>query len=118
MRWLGGKAAVFVLSFDVDPESPNPRAGLRHAENAMAMTHQAYGPLVGVPRLLRLLDDCALKATFFIPGLTVDRYPETVERSAAAGHDIGHHSYNHVSPVNLSEAEERVRRTTPARATA
>ncbi len=105
--WLGGKAAVFVLSFDVDAESPILAHGLRHAENAMAMTHQAYGPLVGVPRLLRLLEEYSLAATFFVPGLTVDRYPETVERIAAAGHEIGHHSYNHVSPVNLSEAEER-----------
>lgn len=107
MEWLGGKAAVFVLSFDVDAESPILAQGRRYAENAMVMTHQAYGPLVGVPRLLALLDDYDLKATFFVPGLTADRYPETVERIAAAGHEVGHHSYSHVSPVHLSESEER-----------
>ena len=107
MRWLGGKAAVFVLSFDVDAESPILAQGLRHAENAMAMTHQAYGPLVGVPRLLRLLVEYDLRATFFIPGLTADRYPGTVAEIVEAGHEVAHHSYNHVSPVNLSEAEER-----------
>jgi len=71
------------------------------------MTHQAYGPLVGVPRLLDLLDEYGLPATFFVPGLTADRYPETVEQIAVAGHEIGHHSYSHRSAVDLSEAEER-----------
>ena len=61
----------------------------------MVMTHQAYGPLVGVPRLLELLDDFGLKATFFVPGLTADRYPQTVERIVAAGHEVDHHSYSH-----------------------
>ncbi len=73
----------------------------------MAMTHQAFGPLVGVPRLLELLADYDLEATFFVPGLTAERYPETVERILAGGHEVGHHSYSHRSPVDLSEDGER-----------
>jgi Polysaccharide deacetylase/Permease for cytosine/purines, uracil, thiamine, allantoin len=107
MTWLGESAALAVLSFDVDAESAILAQGRRYADHAMVMTHQAYGPLVGVPRLLRLLDDVAIKATFFVPGLTADRYPETVERIAAAGHEIGHHSYSHRSPVDLGEVGER-----------
>jgi peptidoglycan/xylan/chitin deacetylase (PgdA/CDA1 family) len=87
MSWLGESAAVAVLSFDVDAESPILAQGRRYADHAMVMTHQAYGPQVGVPRLLELLDDFGLKATFFVPGLTADRYPQTVERIAAAGHE-------------------------------
>jgi peptidoglycan-N-acetylglucosamine deacetylase len=107
MSWHNGKAAVAVLSFDVDAESAILAAGRRYAEHAMVMTHQAFGPLVGVPRLLDLLADYSLPATFFVPGLTAERYPQTVERIAAAGHEIGHHSYSHRSAVDLSEAEER-----------
>jgi peptidoglycan-N-acetylglucosamine deacetylase len=107
MSWLGASAAVAVLSFDVDAESPILAQGRRYADHAMVMTHQAYGPQVGVPRLLALLDDFGLKATFFVPGLTADRYPQTVERIAAAGHEVGHHSYSHRSPVDLGEAGER-----------
>ena len=105
--WLNGKAALAVLSFDVDAESPILAAGRRYADHAMAMTHQAFGPLVGVPRLLALLAEYELPATFFVPGLTAERYPETVRRIAEAGHEIGHHSYSHRSPVDLSESEER-----------
>jgi peptidoglycan-N-acetylglucosamine deacetylase len=107
MSWLGGSAAVAVLSFDVDAESAILAAGRRYADHAMVMTHQAYGPLVGVPRILALLDDFGLKATFFVPGLTADRYPQTVEQIVAAGHEVGHHSYSHRSPVDLGAAGER-----------
>jgi peptidoglycan-N-acetylglucosamine deacetylase len=107
MSWHNGKAAVGVLSFDVDAESPILAAGREYADHAMVMTHQAFGPLVGVPRLLELLADLSVPATFFVPGLTADRYPATVERIAEAGHEIGHHSYSHRSPVDMSEAEER-----------
>ena len=105
--WRGGKAAVAVLSFDVDAESPILARGRRYADHAMVMTHQAYGPRVGVPRLLDLLREFGLRATFFVPGLTAERYPQTVELIAAAGHEIGHHSYSHRSPVDLGEAGER-----------
>ena len=107
MSWLGDSAAVAVLSFDVDAESPILAQGRRYADHAMVMTHQAYGPLVGVPRLLQLLDDFDLKATFFVPGLTADRYPHTVEQIVAGGHEVGHHSYSHISPVDLGAAGER-----------
>jgi len=96
-----------VLSFDVDAESAILADGGRHAANAMVMTHQAYGPRVGVPRILALLADYDLPATFFVPGLTAERYPETVEQILAAGHEVGHHSYSHRNPVALGPDWER-----------
>jgi peptidoglycan/xylan/chitin deacetylase (PgdA/CDA1 family) len=107
VSWLAGRRAVAVLSFDVDAESPILAQGRRYARHAMVMTHQAYGPLVGVPRLLELLSDYELTATFFVPGLTAERYPETVQRIVEGGHEVGHHSYSHRSPVDLSPADER-----------
>ncbi len=96
-----------VLSFDVDAETPILVEGRRHADNAGVMSHQAYGPLVGVPRLLDLLREYRLPATFFVPGLTAERYPDAVEQILAAGHEIGHHSYAHFSPIDQDEAAER-----------
>jgi peptidoglycan-N-acetylglucosamine deacetylase len=107
LNWLAEGRAVAVLSFDVDAESPILARGRRYADHAMVMTHQAYGPLVGVPRLLELLGEYALPATFFVPGLTAERYPEVVTRIVEAGHEVGHHSYSHRSPADLSEPEER-----------
>ena len=96
-----------ILSFDVDAETPILVEGRRYADNAGVMSHQAYGPLVGVPRILELLADYGLPATFFVPGLTADRYPQTVERILEAGHEVGHHSYAHFSPIDQDEAAER-----------
>ena len=107
MSWLNEKRAVAVLSFDVDAESPILAQGRRYARHAMVMTHQAFGPLVGVPRLLALLAEYRLTATFFVPGLTAERYPRTVESILESGHEVGHHSYSHRSPVDLSAAGER-----------
>ena len=72
-----------VLSFDVDAESAILAVGRRYADHAMAMTHQAFGPRVGVPRILALLAEYELPATFFIPGLTAERYPQTAVRRVA-----------------------------------
>ena len=96
-----------ILSFDVDAETPVLVEGRRHADNAGVMSHQAYGPLVGVPRILDLLAEYSLPATFFVPGLTAERYPQAVERILEAGHEVGHHSYAHFSPVDQDEAAER-----------
>lgn len=91
----------------MDAESPILAEGRRYAGHAMVMSHQAYGPRVGVPRILALLADYSLKGTFFVPGLTAERYPGLIERIVEAGHEIGHHSYSHRRPTSLTEAEER-----------
>ena len=55
-RWPDGIRAAACFSFDVDAESP---ILVDHPEAAGwldVMSHQAYGPRTGVPRLLRLLD--------------------------------------------------------------
>ncbi|HET7045940.1 MAG TPA: polysaccharide deacetylase [Gaiellaceae bacterium] len=98
---------IACLTFDVDAESPILVHGRGHAENLGVMSHQAFGPRVGVPRILDLLAAYELPATFFVPGLTADRHPAAVEAILAAGHEIGHHSYAHVAPVDQSEDEER-----------
>ncbi len=105
--WLGGSAALAALSFDVDAESPVLALDPGNAQLATLMSHQSYGPRVGVPRILELLADLSLPATFFVPGATAERYPWLLETILAAGHEVGHHSHSHRWPATLTEAEER-----------
>jgi peptidoglycan/xylan/chitin deacetylase (PgdA/CDA1 family) len=98
---------IACVTFDVDAESPILAAGLDHAENLGVMSHQAYGPRVGGPRILALLREYDLPATFFVPGLTADRWPDTVAKILEAGHEVAHHSYAHVAPIDQTEAQER-----------
>lgn len=95
------------LTFDVDAESPILAVDPRHAANLGVMTHQAFGPQVGVPRILELLREYELPATFFVPGMTADRWPDAVQKILEAGHEVAHHSYAHVAPVDQSDDEER-----------
>jgi peptidoglycan-N-acetylglucosamine deacetylase len=50
------------------------------------------------PRLLDVLRDLGVPATFFVIGERAARHPEIVRRMAAEGHAVGHHSYRHERP--------------------
>ena len=63
--------------------------------------------VVGAERLLTLLARRGIRSTWFIPGLTIDAYPDTCRAIHEAGHEIGHHGYDHVSPAGLTRDEER-----------
>lgn len=45
--------------------------------------------------LLRILEENDVKATFFLCGYWVEKYPEEVKKIAEAGHDLGNHSATH-----------------------
>jgi len=51
------------------------------------------GGAVATERLLEMLARWEIKSTWFIPGHTIDTYPDLVRRVADAGHEIGHHNY-------------------------
>ena len=73
------------------------------------MSHQAYGPRVGVPRILEILRRRDVRATFFVPGFTAERYPDAVRAIVENGHEVGHHGYLHESVTSLTaEREEAV----------
>lgn len=65
-----------------------------------------YGARVGVPRILTLLKERNLKATFFVPGHTAVSFPNSVEAILEAGHEIGHHSFSHIDPSLQTAVEE------------
>jgi peptidoglycan/xylan/chitin deacetylase (PgdA/CDA1 family) len=105
--WLGGAAAVAILAFDVDAEAPILAEGAEYAGDLSAMTHQAYGPRVGVPRLLELLARQELPGTFFVPGVTAERWPRTVAAILDAGHEVALHSHLHRRLPGMPEREQR-----------
>ena len=106
LRWPGGKSAAAAFTFDVDAESAVLWGNDAVAARMSVMSHQAYGPLVGLPRILELLDTHQIPATFFVPGHTAHRYPAAVRRIVEAGHEIAHHGYLHEQPTALSLAQE------------
>ena len=94
-RWPDGARAAACFTFDLDAESAILADHPEAAGWLDVMTHQAYGPRTGVPRLLRLLDRLAVRATFFVPGYSAERWPVVVRSIRDAGHEIAHHGYLH-----------------------
>jgi peptidoglycan/xylan/chitin deacetylase (PgdA/CDA1 family) len=105
--WPDGHRAALSLTFDVDAESAILAVDPAYAGRLSTMSHQRYGPRVGVPRILRMLERTGVRATFFVPGLTADLHPEMVEEVLAAGHELGHHGYSHVPYHRMSDDEQR-----------
>jgi peptidoglycan/xylan/chitin deacetylase (PgdA/CDA1 family) len=108
--WPKGVRAAACFTFDVDAESP---ILFDHPESAAwldVMSHQAYGPRTGGPRILRLLERQAIRATFFVPGYTAERWPDTIRAIRDAGHEIGHHGYLHEGARSAPDPETEERR--------
>ena len=105
--WPDGKQCAVAITFDVDGETiplvQDPEHGF---DRLTLISSSAYGPLVGVPRILDVLKSFDIKGSFFIPGFTAELHPDVVERIVTAGHEIGHHGYLHERPDTLSDAEE------------
>jgi len=97
---LGGAAcaASALLAYSVRGRSstllaPSVYRGSRD-RRAIALTFDD-GPSEGTNQLLETLDRLETPATFFVCGLNVKRLPGVVRATAAAGHEIGNHSYSH-----------------------
>jgi peptidoglycan/xylan/chitin deacetylase (PgdA/CDA1 family) len=71
------------------------------------LSNGAYAIREGLAPLLDLFDAHGVRSTFFLPGITADRYPDAVRQIAARGHEIASHTYSHMSAVGKPRAEEK-----------
>lgn len=105
--WRGGHQATAVVSVDLDAEAPILAMDPQVTRDLGVMSHQAYGPLVGVPRLLDLFERLQVPATFFVPGASAQRWPGPTADIIASGHEVAFHSHAHRPLVGLPEADQR-----------
>src|SRR5438477_8444936 len=61
---------------------------------------------VGSPRLLKLFERMGIKTTWFIPGHSIETFPEQMAAVARAGHEVGIHGYSHENPIAMTRAQE------------
>jgi cellulose synthase/poly-beta-1,6-N-acetylglucosamine synthase-like glycosyltransferase/peptidoglycan/xylan/chitin deacetylase (PgdA/CDA1 family)/spore germination protein YaaH len=67
------------------------------------------------PRILDVLKERKVKATFFVVGRQAERYPEILTRMVAESHLLGNHSFFHPNLGNLTEAHARLELTASTR---
>ena len=65
-----------------------------------------FGPRVGAPRLIALLKKYDVRSSWYVPGHTIETFPDAVRKVVDAGHEIAHHGWKHVPPATLSREEE------------
>src|SRR5579875_3590341 len=96
--WPAPFSAAMFLSFDVDAEAAWTSKDPLHAERLVTMSYGGYEARVGTPKLLELLHQLDLRATFFVTGWSVEAHPAMAESILRAGHEIAHHGYHHLLP--------------------
>lgn len=66
-----------------------------------------YGTHRGLLRVLETLKEYGIRATFFIPGMAAEDYPQEVREIAAQGHEVALHGYAHEDFAGLAAEEQR-----------
>jgi len=105
-EWPNGSRVAVALSFDMDAETGFLTDGNCSPQ---ALSRGEYGPRVGVPRILRLLEKHGIPATFFVPAISGQLHPEAVDAilSSEPQHEIGVHGWLHERISALNPQEER-----------
>jgi peptidoglycan/xylan/chitin deacetylase (PgdA/CDA1 family) len=113
VSWPGGSQLAVVLVFDFQGGEAVrlvPDGNIHHED----YTEAEYGPKIGIYRILRVLEEQGVPASFMTCGGIAERYPEAVKAIVSMGHEIGSHGYHHEVARNLSREEEKevIQRTT------
>jgi peptidoglycan/xylan/chitin deacetylase (PgdA/CDA1 family) len=67
----------------------------QRADKVVALTFDDGPSPIWTPQVLDELKKAEVKATFFMLGSHVERYPAIARRVLAEGHEIGNHTYDH-----------------------
>lgn len=110
-NWPQGIKMGVALTFDLDAETFWFSRTMDSKNNPNLMAEGAYGPNVGVPRILDMLDRQQLKATFFIPGWVIEQHTETCREIVRRGHEIGYHGYLHETTYFPEQDRELVEKS-------
>src|SRR5436309_5597955 len=105
-QWPNGARMAVALSFDIDNATVPLSRGQLGSED---LSRGMYGAIDGLPRILRLLDQHNVPASFFIPAVSSLLNPEMAPSILSRKrHEIGVHGWihEHLGALN-DEAEEQ-----------
>lgn len=111
--WPDDRRVAVTLTFDFqggEDVRPLEDGKVNHEK----YTQAEYGPNTAVYRILRILEEEAVEATFLTCGAIAERYPQAVSAIVAGGHEVAGHGYHHEVARNLTRDEENevMRKTT------
>jgi peptidoglycan-N-acetylglucosamine deacetylase len=101
--WPGGATVAVAISFDPDHET----VPLRDGETRPGKLSQGeYGARVAVPKVLALLAEFGVPASFFMPAVSALLHPDEVTAYVAGGHEVAVHGWIHERNMLLEGADE------------
>ena len=97
-------------------DKPKPPASKPANRKVIALTFDDGPDGKYTPKVLDVLKQYQIKATFFLVGSQVEKYPDVVKRIVDEGHDIGNHSWSHkdLSKLDAKALDEQLARTQQA----
>lgn len=82
--------------------SPDPKKDPKKSVKYVALTFDDGPDKKYTPLVLDILEEHDVKATFFVVGNQVSKYPKVAKRIVEEGHSIGNHSWSHQDLTKLS----------------
>ncbi|MDX6153680.1 LysM peptidoglycan-binding domain-containing protein [Marinococcus sp. PL1-022] len=109
MKWL--KAAVILVfllvicfSFPVQSDAASSKYVVKGntSSKVVALTFDDGADGTNISKILQTLSTQNVKATFFLTGSGTKDHPQSIRNIAAAGHQLGNHSYSHPDFTTIS----------------
>ncbi|KAK1926858.1 hypothetical protein DB88DRAFT_475852 [Papiliotrema laurentii] len=97
-----------LCSFGVDVDAVSGWLGSYQGQDSPGdISRGMFAGEVGTMRLLKLFKKFNMKTTWFIPGHSLDTFPEQMAAVRDAGHEIGLHGYSHENPTAMNPEQQR-----------
>ena len=106
-RWPEGNRSCVALAFDLDGPTGDAMLDGSIWNNPSYFTLGSYGPWRALGRLLDMLADRKVPATFFVPAWVVENWPKQCAAIVERGHEIGYHGYRHEAFWTLDRDGQR-----------
>jgi peptidoglycan-N-acetylglucosamine deacetylase len=95
------------IAFGVDVDAVAGMLGSYGGEDSPCdISRGLFSGDVGGPRILRLFEKYSLPSTWFVPGHSLETFPDLTRMIVDAGHEIGVHGYSHENPIAMTRDQE------------
>jgi len=103
VEWPDAARAGAVITVDLSPHCGPEGVSSRDLESE----DTEYGMHVGLVRVLDVLERHGVAATFAVPGVIAETWPDRIREILARGHEIAAHGERHEDPRGLTRTEEQ-----------
>lgn len=100
-------AKEILCAYGVDVDAVAGWLGSYGGENSPDdISRGLFAGEIGTPRLLKLFEKYGIRTTWFIPGHSIETFPEQTQLVVDGGHEIGIHGYSHENPIAMTREQE------------